>query len=71
MHDGAARDSWVTAGAHHNSGKHQDEGYDDEEEDEEEEDDDEDEEVPSHSILDSDGGLNGEHRGRTQEAVAT
>lgn len=71
MHDAGAGDSWVTAGAHHhhNSGKHRDEGYDDEEEDDEEEDDDE--EVANHAILDSDGGLNGEHRGRTQEAIAT
>ncbi|KAL2287788.1 hypothetical protein FJTKL_04617 [Diaporthe vaccinii] len=48
------RDSWVPAGQHKGE-------YDDEEEEEEEEEDD---------LLESENGLNGEHRGRTQEAVA-
>ncbi|KAJ0115811.1 sphingolipid long chain base-responsive protein LSP1 [Diaporthe amygdali] len=48
------RDSWVPAGQHKGE-------YDDEDEDEEEEDDD---------LVESENGLNGEHRGRTQEAVA-
>ncbi|KKY36208.1 putative sphingolipid long chain base-responsive protein lsp1 [Diaporthe ampelina] len=49
------RDSWVPAGQH--KGEYED---DDQEEEEEEEDD----------LLESENGLNGEHRGRTQEAVA-
>lgn len=48
------RDSWVPAGQHKGE-------YDDEEEEEEEEED---------ELLESENGLNGEHRGRTQEAVA-
>ncbi|KAK2596987.1 hypothetical protein N8I77_012863 [Diaporthe amygdali] len=48
------RDSWVPAGQHKGE-------YDDEDEDEEEEDD---------ELVESENGLNGEHRGRTQEAVA-
>ncbi|KAG6368018.1 hypothetical protein INS49_002218 [Diaporthe citri] len=49
------RDSWVPAGQHKGE-------YDDEEEEEEEEEEDD--------LLESENGLNGEHRGRTQEAVA-
>lgn len=52
------RDSWLPAG------QHKDE-YDDEEEEEEEDDID----APSHSMLDSETGLNGESRGRNQEPV--
>lgn len=48
------RASWVPAGQHKGE-------YDDDEEEEEEEEDD---------LLESENGLNGEHRGRTQEAVA-
>lgn len=48
------RDSWVAAGDHR---AHQD--YNDE--------DDEDEQT--HSVIDSDGGLNGEHRGREREVA--
>lgn len=36
----------------------------------EERDSDEEEDDQHHSVLDSDGGMNGEHRGRTQEAIA-
>lgn len=36
---------------------------------EDEEDDDEEEDAPSHSLLDSETGLNGESRGRNQEPV--
>jgi hypothetical protein len=50
------RDSWVVAG------EHKGDEYDEDEEDEDD--------VPSHSALDSDHGANGEHRGRTQEALA-
>lgn len=60
-HDLSAQDapindgsSWVAAGQHKGA-------YDDEDEDEEEEDDD---------LVGSENGLNGEHRGRTQEAMA-
>jgi hypothetical protein len=57
------RDSWLPASAH--KGHEYDEGED------EEEDEDEDEERDRrHSILDSDGGLNGEHRGRKHEIAA-
>ncbi len=48
------RESWVAAGDHR---AHQD--YNDEDDDEQ-----------THSVIDSDGGLNGEHRGREREVVA-
>lgn len=48
------RDSWLPAG------QHKGEYEDDEDDDEDEEDD----------LVGSDGGLNGEHRGRSQEAMA-
>jgi hypothetical protein len=54
------RDSWVPAGAH-KRGEYEDDD-DDEEEDEEED--------RRHSILGSDGGLNGELRGRQHEIAA-
>ncbi len=57
------RDSWVPAT------EHKGRGYVEEEEDEEEEEE-EDEDVPSHSVLESEVGINGEPRGRAQEAVA-
>ncbi|KAJ9130872.1 Sphingolipid long chain base-responsive protein LSP1 [Pleurostoma richardsiae] len=53
------RDSWVPAS------QHKGDEYDDEDDEEEEE-----EDGPSHSIHESESGLNGESRGRTQEAIA-
>ena len=55
LHD---RDSWVVAGDHKGGADYEDE------EDEEDDDD-----VPSHTVLDSEPGLNGENRGRTHEAM--
>ncbi|KAI1378664.1 Eisosome component PIL1-domain-containing protein [Hypoxylon crocopeplum] len=48
------RESWVAAG------DHKEQEYDEEEEDDDQ----------AHSVLDSDGGLNGEHRGRAPEMAA-
>ncbi len=50
------RDSWLPAGQHGDE-------YGDEEDEEDDED------APSHSVLDSETGLNGEKRGRNQEPV--
>lgn len=50
------RESWVAA-AEHTGVRHE---YDDDDEEEEQ----------AHSVLDSDGGLNGEHRGRAPEMTA-
>ena len=52
------RDSWAPASAHKG------EEYDDNDDDEDEDDD-----HRRNSLLDSDGGLNGEHRGRQQEVL--
>ncbi|KAK3693718.1 Eisosome component PIL1-domain-containing protein [Podospora appendiculata] len=52
------QDSWVPAG------QHKDEEYEDDEDEDED-----DIDAPSHSILDSETGINGETRGRNQEPV--
>lgn len=51
------RDSWVPAG--HHKGEYEDDEDDDDEEEEDEDD-----------IIGSENGMNGEHRGRAQEAMA-
>lgn len=57
------RDGWVPAGQHQGAGEYADEREEEEEEEEEDLD------APSHSVLDSETGLNGEARGRNHDPV--